>query len=57
MNSEKMKTKIYELINTIRSNGNNTEKIRIINQLCNKQQPKQGGNRKTYRKRFQGQKF
>lgn len=59
-NSEKMKTKINELINTIWSNGNNNEKIQIINQLCTsqKQQPlRQGGKRKTYRKRFQGQKL
>ena len=59
-NSEKMKTKINELINTIRSNGNNnTEKKRIVNQLCTSQQQvlRQGGNRKTYRKRFQGEKL
>jgi hypothetical protein len=55
-NSEKMKTKINELINTIQTNGNNnTGKKQIINQLCNQQ--RQNGNRKTYRKRFQGEKL
>ena len=56
-NHGKMKMKINELINTIRINGNNIEKKQIVNQLCNQKQPQQGGKRKTYRKRFRGQKL